>query len=324
MADAVTLADISAVAKSEGNFLKAGIIDTLRKDSWIMELLPFVPHDALKAQGLRIKTLPTVQNRRVNAVYEHKVGEVEPLEETGYLFGGSTLIDRLYDKISPSLVTGDYASFQVEQFTKALSYQYNYDFFFNTPAANPDSIVGLWYRLQNDFSAQKINGASVDISDDSATLAASGNAFLDKLDALLYACEGHTADALFMNNTTYLRVRSLLRQLGYLDTTKDSFDRAIDMYQGARLIDIGYKGDQTTRIIGDAETTTGLNTGGTLTSIYACKFGQEYLTGWQIEEPQVIQHPKTALQREVVIDWYSGLFITNPRSIARLYAVQAA
>jgi hypothetical protein len=324
MADAVTLADISAVAKSEGNFLKAGVIDALRKDSWIMELLPFVPANALKVQGLRIKSLPAVQNRRVNDDYEHKVGDVEPLEETGYLFGGSVLIDRLYDKISPVLVTGDYASFQVELFMKALSYQYNYDFFFNTAAINADSITGLWYRLQNDLSAQKINGASVDISPDSATLAASGNTFLDKLDELLYACEGHTADALFMNNTTFLRVRSLLRQLGYLDTTKDAFDRTIETFRGARLIDIGYKADQTTAIIGNAETSAGLNTGGTLTSIYACKFGQEYLTGWQIEEPQVIQHQKTALQREVVIDWYTGLFITNPRSIARLYAVQAA
>jgi hypothetical protein len=325
MADAVTLADISAVAKAEQNWLKAGVIDTLRKDSWILDMLPFVPHMALKAQVLRIKSLPAVQNRSINDKYIHKVGEVEPLEEAGFLFGGKVEIDRIYDKVSPVLVTGDYASFQVDLFLKALSYQFNYDFFRNTPAANPKSITGLWSRLTNDLSAQMISAGGVDISPDSATLAASANQFLDKLGELVYACDGHSCDALFMNATTFLRVQSLLRQLGLLKITEDSFGRQVFQWGegGPRLIDIGVKGDQTTLIFPNTETSAGLPTGGTLTSITAVKFGQEHLTGWQMEEPQTIPHQDDALSRSVTVDWYCGIAITNPRSVARLYNIQA-
>ena len=54
MPDYVTLADISAVARAEGNFLKSGVIDALRMDANILDMLPFAPANALKAQGLRI------------------------------------------------------------------------------------------------------------------------------------------------------------------------------------------------------------------------------------------------------------------------------
>lgn len=326
MPDYVTLADVSAVARAEGDFLKAGVVDTLRMEASILDMLPFAPASSLKAHGLRIKTLPEVQNRKVNANYSHKVGTTEPLEETGFLFGTSIAIDRLYDKVSPTLITGDYGAFQVDLFMKALARQYSFDFLHNTPAINEDSIVGLWSRLQDEFSGQQFSAGGVDVSPDGATLSASFNQLYDYIEDLIYACDGHTCDALLMNDTMLKRIRSGLRQLGILKTTEDSFARKITTWGegGPKLIDIGYKGDQTTRIIGNAESTTGAPSGGTLTSIYAVKFGLDYLTGWQLEEPQVIDHQKAALQREVVVDWYTGLFITNPRSIARLYRIQAA
>lgn len=324
MADYVTLADISAVAKSAGDYLKAGVVDTLRKDSFFLDMMPFVPASSLKVQALRIKSLPAVQNRKINATYTHKVGEVEPLEEQGFLFGGKTVIDRVYDKVSPTLVTGDYASFQVDLFLKSLAYQYNYDLMMNTPAANADSIVGLWYRLKNELSGQMIDAGAPDISPNSATMSASGNLFLDKLNELIYALPEHSADALIMNDTVFLRVQSILRQLGLLTTSTDSFGRTVFEYQGAKLVDIGYKSDQSTRILGNAETSAGLNSGGALSSIYAVKFGPEYLTGWQLEDPQTIPHQDNALQRSVTVDWYTGIAITNPRSVARLYNIEAA
>lgn len=322
-ATAFTLADYAAGAEESGDFLTAGVMDTLRKESFLLDMLPFPNQGALKAKGLRIKSLPTIQNRKVNNSYSHSVGTTEPLEEDGYLFGGKVQMDHIYKDAKGGIIT-DPEAFQTELYLKALAYQFNYDFFNNLPGTNPDSIVGLRYRFPRDFSAQIINGGGVDISPDATTLSANFNTLYDALQSAIYACEGHTCDMLAMNSTTLLRVSSGLRQLGLLSTAQDSFGRNFTTWGvgGPMLVDMGNKGDQTTKIFTDTEGATGIIGGGTLTSIMALKFGPEYLTGWQLKPMQTWKYNVGPINY-VEMDWYAGLFISNPRSLAWLYNIQA-
>lgn len=322
-ATAFTLADYAATAEAQEDFLTAGVMDTLRKESFLLDTMPFPDQGTLKASGLRIKTLPTIQNRKVNGTYSHSVGTTEPLEEEGYLFGGKIQMDRIYKEAKSSLIA-DPEAFQVEMYLKALAYQWNYDFFNNLPGANPDSIVGMRYRFTRDFSAQIVNGGGVDVSPDASTLSANFNTLYDAIQSTIYKCEDHTCDMLAMNDTLKLRVTSGLRQLGLFATTTDSFGRVVETWGpgGPMLVDMGTKGDQSTKIFTDTEGATGIIGGGTLTSVMAMKFGPELVTGWQLNPMKTWKY-NTGPINYVEMDWYAGLFISNPRSCAWLYNIQA-
>jgi hypothetical protein len=139
----------------------------------------------------------------------------------------------------------------------------------------------------------------------------------------MYAVKGHNPDFLLMNKKMLLALRSCLLREKLLDSTKDMFDRRVDVYMGARLMDIGVKSDQTTEIITNTETLGG---GSYETSIYAVKFGIGDMT-WgiqqyplEVEDLGELEDKSTYRTR---IDWNLGLATVDPRSIARLYGIRA-
>jgi hypothetical protein len=320
---AYTLADYSALAKRDGAPLKQGVIDTLRKDSMIMDLLSFPSVGALQAKGLRIKSLPTLQHRKVNEGYVHSVGTFDPLAESGYLFGGKVQLDRVYDAAKGELMKDPQAA-QIDLYLKSLAYSFNDEFFNNDSITNADTITGLRYRINTDFSGQKIDAGGVDVSPDTAAPTTAWLTLYDKMDALQYALPDHKADAFFMSDTTLLQIRSGLRRMGLLNQSKDQFGRTIDRWgqDGPMLLDAGVKADQTTRVLPNTETSAGVITGGTLSSIFAVRFGEDYLTGWQLDPLQTYKY-QLGVIKYVELDWYVGLFITNPRSVAWLYNIQS-
>ncbi|MBI5942876.1 MAG: hypothetical protein HY864_00790 [Chloroflexi bacterium] len=324
MASYITLAEYSQFLEKDGKMLSSGIVDILRKESFLLDKMQFPSINSLKAKGLRIKSLPTLQNRNLNEGYTHSVGEIEPLEENAYLFGGKVSFDhRLTGK--PDLIS-DPAAWNVKMYATSLAYGWNSDVINNTPSANTKSVVGLRYRMARDFSGQIFDGGAVDISPDATTLSANFNSFFDLVQKALYACRDHTCDAILTSDTIKLRMESGLRQLGLYTTTTDSFGRTISTWGqgGPAIIDMGLKADQTTKIFADDEGATGLQTGSAgKSSLMFVKFGPEHVTGFQDDGGMKTFEWQTGVLKNVEMDWAAGLFITDPRSISWLYNVQA-
>lgn len=324
MASYITLAEYSQFLEKDGKMLSSGIVDILRKESFLLDKMQFPSINSLKAKGLRIKSLPTLQNRNLNESYTHSVGEIEPLEENAYLFGGKVSFDhRLTGK--PDLIS-DPAAWNVKMYATSLAYGWNNDAINNTPSANVKSVVGLRYRIARDFSSQIVDGGAVDISSDAATLSANFNTLFDKVQQAIYACRDHTCDAILTSDTVKLRIESGLRQLGLFTTTKDSFGRTIATWGegGPMILDMGYKADQTTKIFADDEGATGLQSGVAGKSSLMCvKFGPEYLTGFQDDGGMKTFEWQTGVLKNVEMDWAAGIFITDPRSVSWLYNIQA-
>lgn len=326
MADFITLAEYSQLLEKDGDLLTSGIVDTLIEDGGMFfEKLPIKTVGKLKAKGHRILDLPTVQNRSLNETYTHSTGHSEPLEETVFMYGGRVQIDYLIDGGDDDLIE-DPEAFQLRLHTKAQTYQMKFDLINNTPAVNSKGLVGLRYRLVNDLpSTQRIDCGGLDISDDSA--GASDAAFIQKLRRAMYATCDHTCDMLLMNDTTLLAVRRILDNLKLLRTTEDMFGRQILRWgeSGPFLVDMGFKADQTTKVISDLEDAGGQEheAASTKTSIFPVRFGPEYLTGWEKSGMQTFRWQLGVL-KYVEFDWPVGLFITNPRSAVQLYNIQAA
>jgi hypothetical protein len=227
----------------------------------------------------------------------------------------------------------DPRTYQTKMVTKAIARNFT-DKAINGLPSDEKNPVGLWYRVKTDFdSSQNIlaKSSGLDISPDASGLAANIQAFIDKLDELLYAVtdsfDGGDGVYIAVNDTLLGRINSAFRQSGLLDTSKDALGRVFKTYKGARFIDMGRKYDDSTRIIGNVELADGTAlTGGACTTAYAFKVGKEYFTGWQEYALEVgdyeLQSNKVTYKQ--VIDWMIGLAASHPRCIARLYGIIAA
>jgi len=324
---AYTLADYSRLAGD--NLLKRAVIETWRKESLIMDSLSFENAGKLSIKVIRSGALPTVYWRKIGEGWTESKGTTETVEERVFIMGGYYDFDKVLERATDSIV--NQRALQNQMYAKALALEFNNQFINGNPVSDEDSFVGIWYRLYHDMpAAQSIDGASIDISADSGATTANFNTFFDKIEALIDACDGHSCDMLLMNSTTKLRIQSGLRQLGLFTTTQDSFGRSVPTWGsgGPKLVDIGLKADQSTKIITDTELANGTAlTGGTLTSVYALKLGQQqYLGGFQEYDIDVndVGLLESGVAYRTVIDWPVGIYMVNPRSIARLYGVQAA
>lgn len=323
MASYLTLAEYSAFLEKDGKLLTSGVVDTLRKESFLLDKMQFPTINALKARAFRVSSLAAPSNRQLNENYTHSTGAIEPIEETGYLFGGRVSVDHQLE--GGDGLIADPNAWQVKMKSTSLAYGWNDDMINGSPSSTPNSITGLRFRIARDFSGQIVDAGAPDISPDSAGLTAAFNTFFDAVQSAIYKCREHTCDLIITNATVKLRMESGLRQLGLLSTTQDSFGRTISTWGqgGPAIIDIGLKYDQSTSIMPDTEGATGLVGGGAKSSLFFVKLGAEYLTGWQKGNLQTFETPNGVL-KHVDIDWLAGIAVIDPRSVAWLYNVTAA
>ena len=263
--------------------------------------------------------------RKVNEGYSESTGHFEQAVESISLFGGDIDTDIAIARAKNTIA--DARAIQQTLKLKAVAYDFNDNFINGNPTSDPEEYKGLVKRV-DDINTEGYTDQLIDLADTTnygiLRDSAARFAFLDKVDTLMYAIQGHNPDFLFMNKKMLLCVRSLLRREKLLDSTKDMFDRIIDVYGGARLVDIGVKADQTTEIILNTESKGGGTT--CETSIYAVKFGIGEMT-WGIQQYPLEVRDLGEIDSKPVfrtrVDWNLGLATVNPRSIARLYGIRA-
>ena len=321
--DAYTLADFES--RAESNLVK-GVVRTFREQAPVMERLSFKKSTGLDMKMLRTKALPTDAWIKLGEALPAMKGTTEPYTERVYKMGGKIDIAREYT-IANSIV--DERATQEEMAVTALAGGFNYAFVKGDPTADPDSLVGLWWRLKNLLSSdQTVLGGGYDISPDTAQTDWY-HGILDKLDELRDQCEGNDCDGFLLDIKTKSRVEAAFRRAGVLSQTVDQVGRRFTQYGtgGPLLIPMGYKNDQSTKIIGHAEADDGNTlTGGDATTIYAVKFGEPYLAGFYLND--IRAEDKGELEDGVnvrtVVDWTPGLYQIHPRAIARLVGIVAA
>jgi len=320
-----TLADFSRLATQP---LKKAVIDIFRRESFMLETLSFETPGTLNIEMLRTKTLPTITAREIGESYTESKGLTENLQERVAFLGGYIDIPKEYIKAKNQVV--NQRALQTEMFVTSMAYKFNDMFINGNPTSNDKEMVGLHYRFINDLdAAQSIDAGGPDVSADGGTLAADQATLVDGIEELIHTVDGHKCDVLLTNSTLYLRLLSALRALGYYASTKDTFGRSLATFGegGPKIVDIGVKKDQSTLIMPNTELANGTaTTGATFTSIYALKLGEPYLKGWQFDNIDTVDMGllENGVSYRTMIDWGVGMYFYNPRSVARLYNIQAA
>lgn len=319
MANEYTLADYEAMATDD---LNKGVLHTYREVSPWMNELSFISDPKLSQRFARFTTLPLTHWRKIGEDFQQVNISPDFLAERLFFFGDKVDVPVEYVK-APSI--GNTRTDREQAVLKAQAYMFNEAFFIGNPATDEDQMVGLWYRLVNDFATdQSYDANALDISPDTAETNAKSK-FWDVLGELLDRVDGEdNQKVLAFNRTGFMRAQSYMRDSGLLKTTQDNLGRKFTTYgeNGARLMQIGTKYDQSTQIMPDTELADGTAlTGGAKTSIFCLRFGAPYVAGWNQDPPAAedVGLLEARTHYRTVISGSAGLYITHPRAIARAY-----
>lgn len=326
---------VAQLAKLETQVFKKAVLMNILRAAKVMEVLPFENVSSLTNLAVRWRTLPAgIAFRKIGAGYtEDTTGDTEQVWEAVYGFGGELKFDRVFEKITNTIV--DPKVQQTQMKLKALALKFNEYFIDGDHASDADGFEGLKKRVSLMPSRQSVYfaGASSAALDPKASIA-NARTFVDKWEECWYKCQGGNVSAILTNEGMIYGFGQVLRYIGtnagvgMLDTTKDSFERTFVTYKGVPLIDMGLKADQSTEIITDTETAG--DAGADATSLYFVSFGgDEGLTGIQLSNLEAYD-PLNGGEMESVpatqyrIDWWCGLANFGSYSIVRGRNVEGA
>lgn len=332
---AMNLADYALIS-NDPRVMK--ITQSLLINGSILADIPLYDKKTLLANGVRwVGNLPSVNWGKLNTEPVVAKGQPAPFQEQAYIVRNAVDVDHFLVEDENSIQ--DPRAVQLSAWLLSLSYDFNDKFINNNQiTGSEDAPVGLRARLDNNTdygipSEMKINCGSVDLSPSGMTSTTMRN-FIEYIEMALTYMGAPEGDGVtfYMNDYMFRRFRSGLFTMGTsggLSVTQDQFGRSITKYKNARLVDVGRKADQTTRIITATETSSGAAGSDVHTSIYAVRYGEEYFCGWQfkslgesITDVGLIGNAGTILR--TVIDWAVGLYQPHTRSVARLYGIKLA
>lgn len=314
---AITLVE---AAKLSQNTLQRGVIETFIQSSPILDRIPFLNIEgnayAYNSEG----ALPGVEFRAVNGSYTESTGTVVQASESLVILGGDADVDRFIVKTRGNL--NDQRAVQTAMKVKAASYKFQDTFFNGDVTVDTNSFDGLKKRL---IGAQVIatatNGAAINTDDTTR------HAFFDKLDELVSLVPGLDGSngAIYANVALRAKILSAGRRIGGVEMVREDLTgKRVLQWNGISILDPGATAAGVNIL---PQTETQGTAAGTVSSIYAVKFGQDEgdgavtgLTngGVQVEDLGQLQEKPAYRTR---IEFYTGVATFGGKAAARLTGV---
>lgn len=322
MADEFTLLDYQQTAPP----LTKAVVRTWREASPILDMLKFKTTKNLSEEVIRFQDLPNVGWRKIGESFTQAKVTPTPVKERVYFMGAKIDIPREY-VMADSIV--DNRAVQTEAILKGAAFNFNEAFFHNDDegSVDIDAIVGIRHRIINDLASGQRFDANLDISDDTS-VTSWYHKFFDKVDDLLDRVDGNPGDkVLFCGRTMYHRFNSALRQANLLFSAELAGKQYMTYGQGGpKIVQAGYKYDQSTQILGDAENGITALTGGGDSSLYCVRFGEPFVAGFAQEMPNAEDKGETedGVNIRTIVRFSPGIYFSNPRAMALAYGWTAA
>ena len=257
---ALTLTEAS---KLSNDVLLQGVVETIVKDSPVLQQLPFIE---IMGNGLTYNQesdLPDIDFYDIGDEWDESTPEFEQKTANLKIMGGDADIDNFL-KATRSNVQDLEASI-IELKAKALKQKFEEVFIYGE-ASGSNQFDGL-RKLTDTVSA----GSQV------IAMGASGATLtLEKLDELIDAVKGGKPDMLLMSRRSRRKLNTLVRAAGgMMDTDRDSWGNFVQLWDG---IPIGVNDwILNTHTVADSLETS--STGGGCSTIYAVQFGEGALCG---------------------------------------------
>src|SRR3972149_6265884 len=293
---ALTLAE---AAKLSNDVLLTGVIETIIKDSPVLQRMPFIE---IVGNGLtynREATAPSAGFFDVGDTWPESTPTFAQQTVTLKIMGGDADIDNFLIATRSNLQDLQTAVVQLK--AKAVQQLFEQTFVTGDATANPKSFDGLDKLVDPAQSlSMGANGASLT---------------LDKLDELIDLVKGGKPDLLLMSRRSRRSVNRLARTSGsFLEADRDEFGQMLQFYDG---IPIGVSD-----YISDAQT---VGTSTDCSTIYGFHMGEGALAGLtspgglQVERVGSLESKDATRTR---IKWYVSLALFNTLKLAKLIGVR--
>lgn len=328
---ALKLSDYAVMSKDPA---ASALMFSLIENRSVLADIPLMTKSALMAAGVRwVDNLPAATWADINEEGTTVTGKPTDFIEQAYIIRNYVDTDHLLLEDENQLF--DPHAARIEAYMKGLTYEINDKFINNehiTASGNKKAPVGLKSRIANGTtygvrSANLINAGGAVFT--TAATAAEYGALCGWLDQALWSVGSPdgTNVVLYCNELFMRRFDALSRQYsgqGGFSQAQDQLGRTVTKYKNATIADVGYKSDQSTRIITVTELATGLaDTGGTFTSVYAVNYSPGAMSGWQMKpiSTKPVDQDNGVIKR-TLIEWTVGLYSQSDRSIARVYNIK--
>ncbi len=304
---ALTLAE---AAKLSNDMLLQGVVETIVKESPIIQRLPFIE---IAGNGLTYnqeKTLPGIDFYDVGDTWVESTPTFEQKTANLKIMGGDADVDNFLKSTRSNIQ--DLEAAVIELKAKAVKDKFEDSFIYGDDSTNPKQFDGLRKLIDTSTTGAQV----VAMGATGATLT------LAKLDELIDAVKGGKPDLLLMSRRSRRKLNALVRAAGgMMDTDRDSWGNFIQFWDG---IPIGVNDWilDTHTLAASVETGT---TGGTCSTIYAIQFGEGALCGLTSPghltvEPIGSLETKDATRTRV--KWYVSLALFSSVKAAALIGVQ--
>jgi len=304
---ALTLAEAS---KLSNDILLQGVVETIVKDSPILQRLPFIE---IVGNGLTYnqeKTLPSVDFYDVGDTWAESTPTFEQLTANLKIMGGDADVDNFLKSTRSNIQ--DLEAAVVELKAKAVKDKFEETFIYGDTTASAKQFDGLRKLIDTTTAGDQV----IAMGDTGATLT------LAKLDELIDAVKGGKLDMLLMSRRSRRKINALVRASGgMVDNDRDQWGNFVQLWDG---IPIGVNDWilDTHTLSGGFETGT---TGGDCSTIYALQFGEWALCGLTSPghltvEPIGSMESKDATRTRV--KWYVSLALFSSVKAAALIGVK--
>jgi len=304
---ALTLAEAS---KLSNDMLLQGVVETIVKDSPILQQLPFIE---IVGNGLTYNqenTLPSIDFYDVGDTWDESTPTFEQKTANLKIMGGDADVDNFL-KATRSNVQ-DLEAAIIELKAKALRQKFDEIFIYGDSVTSTKQFDGLRLLIDTTTASDQV----IAMGATGATLT------LDKLDELIDAIKGSKPDMLLMSRRSRRKINTLVRAAGgMMDADRDSWGNFIQLWDG---IPIGVNDwILDTHVVTDSlETDT---TGGDCSTIYAIQFGEGALCG--LTSPGLLQvEPIGPLENKDAsrtrVKWYCSLALFSSVKAAALIGAQ--
>ena len=304
---ALTLAEAS---KLSNDMLLQGVVETIVKDSPILQGLPFIE---IVGNGLTYNqenTLPSIDFYDVGDTWAESTPTFEQKTANLKIMGGDADVDNFLKATRSNLQ--DLEAAIVELKSKALKDKFEEIFIYGDATTSPKQFDGLRLLIDTTSASDQVIAAGAS----GATLT------LSMLDELIDAVKGGKPNILLMSRRSRRKINALVRAAGgMMETDRDKWGNFVQFWDG---IPIGVNDWilDTHVVSSSVETAT---TGGTCSTIYAFQVGEGALCG--LTGPgQLTVEPIGSLETKDAsrtrIKWYVSLALFSSIKAAALIGVQ--
>ena len=304
---ALTLAE---GAKLSNDILLQGVVETIVKDSPILQELPFIE---IVGNGLTYnqeKTLPSIDFYDVGDTWAESTPTFEQITANLKIMGGDADVDNFLKATRSNLQ--DLEAAVIELKAKALRRKFEETFIYGDATANPKQFDGLRKLIDTTTGSDQLIAAGAT----GATLS------LSMIDELIDAVKGGKPGMLLMSRRSRRKINALVRAAGgMMETDRDKWGNFTHLWDG---IPIGVNDWilDTHTVSSSLETST---TGGACSTIYAVQLGEGALCGLTAPghltaEPIGSLETKDASRTR--IKWYVSLALFSSIKAAALIGVQ--